>query len=61
MVYLAVVPVGYSSASTTTFTSSPLGFEFLFLHRNTLTFWYFLLPFCISLSSLQHTHLQSQS
>ncbi|KAL2998748.1 hypothetical protein AAZX31_09G119200 [Glycine max] len=38
MVYLAVVPVGYSSASTTTFTSSPLGFEFLFLHRNTLTF-----------------------
>ena len=45
MVYFAVVLVGYSSASTATYNSSPFGFAFLFLHRNTLTLRYFLLPF----------------
>ncbi|KAG5059821.1 hypothetical protein JHK87_000850 [Glycine soja] len=53
--------VGYNSASIVRFTSSPFGFTFLFLHRNTLTFKYFLLPFCISLSRVQHTHLQSHT
>ncbi|KAH1068695.1 hypothetical protein GYH30_006321 [Glycine max] len=37
MVSLATVPLGYSLASTATFTSSSFGFTFLFLHRNTLT------------------------